>query len=110
MNRQTGGRIEGAAHLRQSLADLLTTALRERVMRAAYGSSLYELVDAPFSAETTAKLAACVADALGKWEPRLRVVACKPVRLSDPAQGKVRIALTLRHTETAATTREELVF
>lgn len=110
MNRNTGKRLEGDAHLRQSVADLLTTSLRSRVMRAGYGSELYDCVDAPISAETTARITACVVDALAKWEPRLKVVSCKPVRLTDPAAGKIRISLTLKHTDTARTQTEEIIF
>lgn len=110
MNRHTGKRISGDAHLRQSVADLLTTSLRSRVMRAGYGSELFDRVDAPISAETTADIAACIVDALAQWEPRLKVVSCKPVRLAEPSAGKLRVALTLKHAETGAVSSEDIIF
>ncbi len=109
MNRYTGKKLDADAHMRQSVADLLTTSLRSRVMRSAYGSEIYDLVDAPISSETTARLTAAIVEALAKWEPRLKVIACKPVRLTDPAAGKIRIALTLKNTETNASATEEII-
>ena len=43
----TGKRLEGNAHLAQSIADILTTPLGTRLMRHDYGSLLPELIDQP---------------------------------------------------------------
>jgi phage baseplate assembly protein W len=69
----TGKPLEGIAHLRQSIADILTTPLASRVMRRTYGSLLMELIDQPFNGATMVRLYAAVAEALMRWEPRLRV-------------------------------------
>lgn len=40
MNAHTGGAIDRLAHIRQSIADILTTRIGSRVMRREYGSQL----------------------------------------------------------------------
>lgn len=69
----TGQAIDGEAHLRQSIADILTTPLGARVMRRDYGSLLPELIDQPFNGTTQVRLYAAVAQALMRWEPRVRL-------------------------------------
>lgn len=71
LSAATGRVIEGADHLRQSIADILFTPLGSRVMRRDYGSLLTELLDAPANRSTTIKLYAATALALMRWEPRL---------------------------------------
>lgn len=73
IDRTSGKPLSGKAHLRQSIQDILTTPLGSRVMRRDYGSRLFELVDAPVNAETIAELYAATAEALDRWEPRLRL-------------------------------------
>ncbi len=74
-NAATGKPISGIDHLRQSVRDILTTPLGSRVMRRAYGSRLFDLVDAPLNQNTLLDLAAATAEALATWEPRLRLTA-----------------------------------
>lgn len=69
----TGRPIDDEAHLRQSLADILTTPIGSRVMRRDYGSLLPELIDQPFNALTRLRLYAAVAGAILRWEPRLQL-------------------------------------
>jgi len=70
----TNGRtITGAAHLTQSIADVLTTPIGSRVMRREYGSLLPDLIDAPFNDATRLQAYAAVAMALMRWEPRIRL-------------------------------------
>ncbi len=73
MNIITGKELDGIAHLRQSIADILTTPLGARVMRRDYGSLAFELVDRAANATGEMLLKAVCADALAKWEPRLRL-------------------------------------
>ena len=72
-NAQTGKELTGLAHLRQSVRDILTTPIGTRVMRREYGSRLMELVDAPLTPATLTEIYAAAAEALARWEPRLRV-------------------------------------
>ena len=69
----TGKAMEGIAHLRQSVRDILTTPLGSRVMRRNYGSRLFDLVDAPLNDLTLVEMFAATAEALVRWEPRILV-------------------------------------
>jgi phage baseplate assembly protein W len=73
MNKLTGKVLDGIEHLRQSIADILTTPLGSRVMRRDYGSLLPNLIDHPDNGATRVRLYAATAGALMKWEPRLRL-------------------------------------
>jgi phage baseplate assembly protein W len=67
----TGKRLDGDAHLAQSIADILTTPLGTRLMRHDYGSLLPELIDQPFNALTRLRMFGAAAVALMRWEPRI---------------------------------------
>lgn len=73
MDRSTGKALAVEPHLRQSLADIVTTPRGSRVMLRDYGSSLRSLVDSPMAPENVGRLANEVADALSRWEPRFVV-------------------------------------
>lgn len=73
MDRRTGLPIDEDTHLRQSVADILTTPIGSRLERREYGSLLPELIDAPIHEQTIVKLYAASATALMRWEPRLRL-------------------------------------
>lgn len=73
MDRTTGRNITGMEHLRQSVADILTTPLGSRIERRTYGSLIPSLIDQPSNARTRLRCYAAVASALMNWEPRLRV-------------------------------------
>ena len=45
INAYTGESLSGLDHLRQSIADILSTPLNTRVMRRDYGSRIPELID-----------------------------------------------------------------
>jgi phage baseplate assembly protein W len=90
MNRITGAAITGIDHLRQSVADILTTAIGTRVMRREYGSLVPELVDHPDNPDTQVRLFAAIASALMRWEPRLRLTQLHYTRIEP---GKAVITL-----------------
>lgn len=73
MDAATGAPLAGLAHLRQSIRDILTTRIGTRVFRREYGSTLPELIDRPQSPELLVDIYAGVAQALAKWEPRVRL-------------------------------------
>lgn len=85
-----GKLLDGLAHLRQSITDILTTPLGTRVQRRDYGSRLYQLVDAPMNAETIVDLYAATAEALANWEPRFRLTQ---VKLSSADAGAIELDL-----------------
>lgn len=77
MDRTTGVALFGIEHLRQSIADILTTPIGSRVMRRDYGSRLFELVDRPVNAGWLIDAYAYTAAALDVWEPRFRLLQVK---------------------------------
>jgi hypothetical protein len=77
MNAQTGQRIDGLDHIRQSVRDILTTPLGTRVMRREYGSLLPELIDQPLNDALLLQAYAATIMALIRWEPRIRVTAIR---------------------------------
>lgn len=97
IDANTGRRLSGLDHLRQSIRDILTTPIGSRVMRRAYGSRLYELVDAPLNGETLVDLYAATAEALATWEPRIQV---EQVTAEQSAPGKVTLSLSGVYTPT----------
>lgn len=68
-----GRALSGDAHLIQSCGDILGTPIGSRVMREDYGSYLPELVDAPWGPLTRLRCYAATAQALQRWEPRIRL-------------------------------------
>lgn len=88
---KTGKPLEGIAHLRQSVRDILTTPLGSRVMRRDYGSRLFALVDAPLNDQTKVEIFAATAEALVKWEPRLLV---QQVAVRSVEAGRIDVDLT----------------
>jgi len=71
---KTGKALDGIAHLRQSIRDILTTPIGSRVMRREYGSRLFDLIDNPLNQQTLVEMFAATAEALSRWEPRIRVL------------------------------------
>ena len=96
MSRTTGRSLEGLGHVRQSVQDILTTPLGTRVGRRDYGSRLPSLIDSPITEETRIEIYASVADALGKWEPRLEVIR---VRVDAAAAGQMNVFLSALYAE-----------
>jgi phage baseplate assembly protein W len=91
----TGKAIDGMAHLRQSIRDILTTPLGSRVMRRDYGSRLFMLVDSPLGPATRAAFTAATSAALKKWEPRFAFDSLE-LATSSPS-GRVTIYIKGRH-------------
>lgn len=91
----TGRAIDGLDHLRQSVADILTTPRGSRVMRRDYGSDLFALLDQNLTGLTLARLYAAVVVALRAWEPRLRVLRVQASAISqdDNAAGTVELLI-----------------
>ena len=90
MNRNTGRKLSGVDHLRQSIVDILTTPIGSRVMRRDYGSRLYQLVDGPINRALFVEVYAATAEALVKWEPRFRL---SRVQVKSVKPGQISIAL-----------------
>ena len=74
MNRETGRLLAGVDHLKQSIADIIHTRIGSRVMRREFGSALFERVDRPQMDAIKVGIIADVAEALERWEPRLKLI------------------------------------
>ena len=107
MNVSTGTACSDLAHLRQSIADILTTPLGTRLERRTYGSLLPDLIDHPDHDSTRVRLFAAVAGALMRWEPRL---ALRQLNLSrDPqAPGQATLTIDGDYLSSAAAPRKAL--
>jgi len=90
LNATTGQALCGLDHLRQSIKDILTTRIGTRVMRRDYGSRLPDLVDNPMTPRLAMELYAATADALDRWEPRLKLTH---VKIASAAPGRVVLDL-----------------
>lgn len=73
MNTSNGKFLLSGQHLRQSIAQILTTPIGSRVMRRNFGSLLPDLLDHPLNQQTILQLYAATATALLLHEPRLRL-------------------------------------
>lgn len=98
MNNKTGAALDGLAHVRQSIADILTTPIGSRVMRRDYGSDLFRLIDSPINEATLVRIYAATGDAIRKWEPRVSVEQINARALPDhAADGKLAIDLEVEY-------------
>ena len=98
LNQQNGALLSDEAHLRQSIQDILTTPLGSRVMRRDYGSRLYELMDAPISRQTVIEFMVGTADALLRWEPRVRVLRVQ-IDVVTPGQIRLQLEVEVQRTQ-----------
>jgi hypothetical protein len=74
MNLQSGTVLSGIDHIKQSIADILTTPIGSRVMLPEYGSRLFDLTDQPLSVGFILQLKVAVIEAIDRWEPRVKVL------------------------------------
>ena len=94
MSRQTGKAMGGLGHIRQSIADILTTRKGERIMLPEYGSDVPDVIDAPMNSSAAVDAFMAVAEALDRWEPRFRL---ERIRMTEAASaGRAGFELTGR--------------
>lgn len=90
LSRTTAKLIDLDAHLAQSINDILSTPKGSRVLRRDYGSRLPDLIDAPMNGETAVDVFAETAEALEKWEPRLKL---RRVEIISAERGRMTLLL-----------------
>jgi Bacteriophage baseplate protein W len=85
--------------IRQSIWMILSTAPGERVMRSDFGCGIYNLVFASFSDAMVGQVMNEVAQALGRWEPRIDVlgISVKPAD-DEPNLALIAIDYAIRST------------
>lgn len=91
MDRHSGKRLSGRAHLAQRIGDILSTPIGTRVNRLDYGSMLFDLIDQPMNALGRTRLLAATADAIARWEPLFRLTR---VGVTFGADGRATLELT----------------
>ncbi|WP_251978563.1 GPW/gp25 family protein [Salinicola avicenniae] len=92
MNRTTGASIAGLEHIRQSVADILTTPIGSRLMRRDYGSLLPSLIDQPLNDATLMRTYSAAVMAIIRWEPRI-VVRSINRRVGTTAPGSATLEI-----------------
>ncbi|MDO6525438.1 GPW/gp25 family protein [Motilimonas sp. 1_MG-2023] len=104
MNRGNGREINDLSHIRQSIADILTTPIGTRIMRREYGSHISELIDQPQNGATRMKMMAATVMALLAWEPRVDVVQID-IAKSDAGAAEITVHGVVNGQNLAATVR-----
>ena len=90
MNINDGKEISEINHLKQSIANILTTPIGSRAMRRDYGSNLFDKIDRPINGELIAEIYLDIVESLFIWEPRFEV---DQVVVGEIHQGKITIDL-----------------
>ncbi len=104
------GRVALARHERdieEAIRIILLTPRGQRVMRPEFGCQIHELIFAPNDATTAGLASYYVEEALGRWEPRIRVqeVAAR----TDPDDAG-RLLIDIRYEIKATHDSRSLVF
>lgn len=73
MSRLSGAVLAGIDHIRQSVADILSTPIGTRLGRRDYGSLIPDLIDQPMTAANILRIYAAAAVALSRHEDRIRL-------------------------------------
>jgi phage baseplate assembly protein W len=91
----------------QSMEVILSTCHGERVMRPHFGCRLHELVFAPINSQTLAQAKRYVEQALGMWEPRIRVIQ---VKVSPDPEENNRLLVEIEYEVKTTRDRRSLVY
>jgi len=94
------------SELDQAILIILATPPGQRVMRTTFGCRLHELVFAPNDSNTAAQARRFVEDALGMWEPRIRVTE---VRVGPDPGAANRLLIEIEYQVKATHDRRSLV-
>lgn len=100
MARSSGAVLDGLEHIKQSVADILSTPIGTRAGRRNYGSLLPELIDQPMTPANILRVYAASAVAISRNEDRLRL---RRVSIAAGARpGAATIIIDAERTDTAA--------
>lgn len=98
--------LDGWQHLVQSIRDIVMTPIGSRVLRRDYGSQVPNLIDRPINEETRLDFFIATAEALDKWEPRVRLERVQFVEASE--DGRAELDLVLTDLESGETREERI--
>jgi phage baseplate assembly protein W len=90
----------------QAIQIILGTAPGQRVMRPTFGCRLHDLVFAPNNSQTAAQARRYVEEALGMWEPRIKV---RSVEVQPDPQDYSRLLIQIEYETKATHDRRSLV-
>ena len=93
--------------IEEAMRIILLTPKGQRVMRPEFGCQIHELIFAPNDATTAGLAAHYVEEALGMWEPRIRV---QEVIAGPDADNPARLLVTIRYEIKATHDSRSLVF
>lgn len=94
------------SELEQAIQIILSTSPGQRVMRPTFGCRLRELVFAPNNSQTAAQARRYVEEALGMWEPRIRVT---DVRVGPDPNSASRLLIEIEYQVKATHDKRSLV-
>lgn len=101
--------LSGNEDVDNSIYVILHTKLGERIMRDDFGSNIYDLIFEPLTDNTKTYMAASLAEALAKNEPRITIENIVLLQ-EDPALGRIDISITYTLIATNVTTNLVLPF
>lgn len=88
--------------IKQSLEIIITTSMKERVMRPRFGCDLKDFVFEPLDASLKTYLRDVIETAINYFEPRIEVESIRLKDSTDPLEGKlwIEIEYMIRATNT----------
>lgn len=95
------------SEITQAIHIILSTSPGQRVMRPMFGCQLHDLVFAPNNSQTAAEARRMVEEALGRWEPRIKVV---DVKASPDPEDTSRLLIEIQYDIKATRDRRSLVY
>ncbi|MFN2130398.1 MAG: GPW/gp25 family protein [Anaerolineae bacterium] len=99
--------VGGETEIEQAILIILRTAPGQRVMRPEFGCDLHELVFMPNNSDTAARIKRAVRQALGRWEPRIRVHS---VETAADADDQARLIIDIQYEIKSTHDRRSLVY
>jgi len=99
--------VGGETEIEQAILIILRTAPGQRVMRPEFGCDLHELVFMPNNSDTAARIKRAVRQALGRWEPRIRVHS---VETRADANDLARLIIDIQYEIKSTHDRRSLVY
>jgi phage baseplate assembly protein W len=93
--------------IEEAMRIILLTPKGQRVMRPEFGCQIHDLIFAPNDATTAGLASYYVEEALGMWEPRIRV---QEVSAHPDATDPTRLLIDIRYEIKATHDRRSLVF
>lgn len=102
-NKFLGEVSEGIDDIRQCLQTILTTTKGSDPFRPLFGSDIWKFIDRPVT-DASANISAEILDAVGKWEPRIKIKTL----LYDITGSRIDYGITVELLESGQTT--EILF